>query len=220
MDSTQLIIFSIVLVFIFIGLIVSITSVITLWKLFAKAGQPGWAAIVPIYNYVIMAKVGKRPAWLGVLTGVTSMLSLLLSIYMSFFAPYLAASSDSSSSIYLGLTLLSFLLSSIVICLFIYILIGCMQKYENGVMIWLLYWLLPFIAVFLVNKARYIGNGDPVPLSNNAYYNTAASLVAAPAQQQQTETTLNVQTEQKPAQNQVDSNGEAAQPAEHTDQQN
>jgi hypothetical protein len=30
------------------------------WKMFVKAGEPGWAAIVPIYNVMIMAKISGR----------------------------------------------------------------------------------------------------------------------------------------------------------------
>jgi uncharacterized protein DUF5684 len=33
------------------------------WKVFAKAGQPGWAIIVPIFNIYIMLKIVGRPAW-------------------------------------------------------------------------------------------------------------------------------------------------------------
>ena len=34
------------------------------WKLFVKAGQPGWAAIVPFYNtYVVTVIVGKPILW-------------------------------------------------------------------------------------------------------------------------------------------------------------
>ena len=31
------------------------------WKAFEKAGQPGWAAIVPIYNVYILTKIAKKP---------------------------------------------------------------------------------------------------------------------------------------------------------------
>ncbi len=31
------------------------------WKIFSKAGQPGWAAIIPIYN--ILCKIVGRPGW-------------------------------------------------------------------------------------------------------------------------------------------------------------
>lgn len=33
------------------------------WKVFTKAGQPGWAAIVPIYNTVVLCKIVGRPLW-------------------------------------------------------------------------------------------------------------------------------------------------------------
>ena len=33
------------------------------WKVFSKAGQPGWAAIIPIYNWIVWCKIVGRPAW-------------------------------------------------------------------------------------------------------------------------------------------------------------
>jgi len=33
------------------------------WKLFEKAGQPGWAIVVPSYNAYIMLKIAGRPGW-------------------------------------------------------------------------------------------------------------------------------------------------------------
>ena len=33
------------------------------WKVFSKAGQPGWAAIIPIYNLIVWCKILGRPAW-------------------------------------------------------------------------------------------------------------------------------------------------------------
>jgi hypothetical protein len=34
-----------------------------LWKVFSKAGQPGWAAIIPFYNIYVMTKIIGRPWW-------------------------------------------------------------------------------------------------------------------------------------------------------------
>ncbi len=34
-----------------------------LWKVFVKAGYPGWGAIIPIYNLYLLIKVAKRPGW-------------------------------------------------------------------------------------------------------------------------------------------------------------
>jgi hypothetical protein len=35
----------------------------SLWKVFTKAGQPGWAAIVPIYNIIVWLRIIGRPWW-------------------------------------------------------------------------------------------------------------------------------------------------------------
>lgn len=48
------------------GLVAIIWVVIVIaamWMIFSKAGQPGWAAIVPIYNYYVLLKVVGRPGW-------------------------------------------------------------------------------------------------------------------------------------------------------------
>lgn len=34
-----------------------------MWKVFTKAGQPGWACIVPIYNIIVLLKIVGRPTW-------------------------------------------------------------------------------------------------------------------------------------------------------------
>lgn len=34
-----------------------------MWKMFVKAGHPGWAAIVPIYNIYILTQIAGRPWW-------------------------------------------------------------------------------------------------------------------------------------------------------------
>src|SRR5437867_816400 len=34
-----------------------------LWRVFTKAGQPGWAAIIPIYNFYILLKIAGKPGW-------------------------------------------------------------------------------------------------------------------------------------------------------------
>jgi len=33
------------------------------WKIFKKAGKPGWAAFVPIYNTFVMLEIVDKPAW-------------------------------------------------------------------------------------------------------------------------------------------------------------
>ena len=42
---------------------VIILMIAGLWKTFSKAGQPGWAAIIPIYNLIVLCQVAGRPIW-------------------------------------------------------------------------------------------------------------------------------------------------------------
>jgi len=35
----------------------------SVWKVFSKAGQPGWGCIIPIYNIVLMLKIAGKPIW-------------------------------------------------------------------------------------------------------------------------------------------------------------
>lgn len=46
-----------------IGVIVLVFMAVCGWKVFVKAGQPGWAALIPIYNAIIWLKIAGRPAW-------------------------------------------------------------------------------------------------------------------------------------------------------------
>lgn len=45
----------------FFGFVLLITA--ALWRLFAKAGRPGWACLIPIYNVVVLLQIIGRPWW-------------------------------------------------------------------------------------------------------------------------------------------------------------
>ncbi len=47
----------------FFYVIVLVVMIAALWKAFTKAGEPGWAAIVPIYNAIVFLKIAGKPAW-------------------------------------------------------------------------------------------------------------------------------------------------------------
>jgi hypothetical protein len=46
-----------------VGLVWFVIVVAGWWKTFEKAGQPGWKAIIPIYNAYIILKIIGRPGW-------------------------------------------------------------------------------------------------------------------------------------------------------------
>lgn len=37
--------------------------VAAVWRVFTKAGKPGWAALIPIYNAVVLLEITGRPLW-------------------------------------------------------------------------------------------------------------------------------------------------------------
>lgn len=46
-----------------IYLAIIIAMIAGMWKVFEKAGQPGWAAIIPIYNLIILLQIVGKPIW-------------------------------------------------------------------------------------------------------------------------------------------------------------
>ncbi len=46
-----------------IGLAVFVFVIASVWKVFAKAGEPGWACLVPIYNIIVYLKIAGKPLW-------------------------------------------------------------------------------------------------------------------------------------------------------------
>ena len=41
----------------------AVIEIIGAWYMFEKAGEPGWAAIIPIYNLLIGIKIAGKPWW-------------------------------------------------------------------------------------------------------------------------------------------------------------
>jgi len=48
-------------------LVIAVVFIAGLWKVFTKAGQPGWAVLVSIYNIYILMKIAGKPGWWVVL---------------------------------------------------------------------------------------------------------------------------------------------------------
>ena len=45
----------------------AVVGIVSLWKIFTKAGKPGWASIVPIYNIIVLLDIVNLPLWYIVL---------------------------------------------------------------------------------------------------------------------------------------------------------
>jgi len=46
-----------------IYLAIVVLMIVSMWKIFVKAGQPGWAAIIPIYNIIVLLQIVRKPIW-------------------------------------------------------------------------------------------------------------------------------------------------------------
>ncbi|MFO8006777.1 MAG: DUF5684 domain-containing protein [Candidatus Brocadiia bacterium] len=44
-------------------LAVVVFEIAAIWRVFSKAGQPGWGALIPIYNVYCLLQIAGRPGW-------------------------------------------------------------------------------------------------------------------------------------------------------------
>ena len=50
MDETYAVAAGILMVYWVIVLVIAVVCLVGMWKMFVKAGKPGWGAIIPFYN--------------------------------------------------------------------------------------------------------------------------------------------------------------------------
>ncbi|MDF1809347.1 MAG: DUF5684 domain-containing protein [Phycisphaerales bacterium] len=51
------------LVFGLIYLSIIVLLIVGAWKMFVKAGQPGWGVLIPFFNLYLVLKICGRPGW-------------------------------------------------------------------------------------------------------------------------------------------------------------
>lgn len=49
-------------------LVIAVIMIIANWKVFTKAGKPGWASIIPLYNMYVMFEIAGMNGWMFLLT--------------------------------------------------------------------------------------------------------------------------------------------------------
>lgn len=62
-DAGLAVLFAMFALFVLVSLVVAVLMTVSLWRLFTKAGKPGWAAIVPVYNEIVALQIAGRPVW-------------------------------------------------------------------------------------------------------------------------------------------------------------
>lgn len=85
-------------------------EVIAAWKMFEKAGKPGWASIVPVYNVVVLLDIiGYKwyYIFLFLLGGIPFIGQVALILFLISFSIKLAKSYNQSTGFGIGLLLIS-----------------------------------------------------------------------------------------------------------------
>ena len=68
--------------FMLVMLAFALLMVASAWKVFTKAGEPGWACLVPIYNMIVLLKIAGKPAWWFILM-LIPLVNLIVAIMVS-----------------------------------------------------------------------------------------------------------------------------------------
>ena len=88
-----------------ISLAIGVFLIAAMWKVFVKAGQPGWASIVPIYNLVVLLQIAGKPLW-WILLMFIPLVNLIVVILISI---ALAEKFGKGAGFGIGLVFLSFI---------------------------------------------------------------------------------------------------------------
>jgi hypothetical protein len=44
-------------------IVIAVITLIGKWKIYEKAGKPGWAALIPVYTWIVMLEIVGKPIW-------------------------------------------------------------------------------------------------------------------------------------------------------------
>lgn len=91
----------------FVGVVylaIVVLMIASLWKVFVKAGKPGWACLIPIYNIVVLLEICGKPMWWIILMFIP----IVNIVVMILLAIALAKSFGKDTIFAVGLILLGF----------------------------------------------------------------------------------------------------------------
>ena len=160
-----------------ISLAISIFMIVVVWKINVKAGEPGWACLIPFYSSWVDCKVAKKK-WLFVpqlITGIVMVISLftaMIGVAMSF-ATMLDTSVSYGSGLMIG-SIIVFIISVIASIVFNVIYsIGLANAFGQGTGFVLGLIFLPNIFKAIIafsGNIQYIPDNDYVMNQSNAMY--------------------------------------------------
>jgi Family of unknown function (DUF5684) len=92
-------------ILILLWIAVSVLMIASVWVVYTKAGQPGWASLIPIYNIIVMLQIAGKPTW-WILLCLIPIVNIVI-MFMMYIA--VARAFGKSDGFGIGLIFLSFI---------------------------------------------------------------------------------------------------------------
>ena len=153
----------------------SILAIIALWKVFEKAGEPGWAAIIPFYNSYVLCKIAGKKNWfiymlissiVLVISAITMITAFAIIVGLSLFS---GSDNSDGSNVAVVVLIISMILAIIsyivaivanfIVCINLAKRFGKSTAFGVG-LVFLGYIFYPILAF---GNAQYIGPMNAVP---------------------------------------------------------
>jgi fructose-specific phosphotransferase system IIC component len=120
------------------------------WKLFKKAGQPGWKFLIPYYNAYITGVIADRVTigWVVIIVSIASQVST-----------YVPGTAGNSMRLITGAAYVVFYIS---------LLIVFARKYTASISQWIVFLIFPIVGVFMMDNVKFKDSDDtakPTPLA-------------------------------------------------------
>ena len=93
------------MIFMVVWLAFVLVVIAGMWKTFEKAGEPGWAIIIPIYNVIVLLKIAGKPVW-WILLMLIPLVNIIVAILV---AIAVAENFGKSAGFGIGLAFLGFI---------------------------------------------------------------------------------------------------------------
>lgn len=128
------------------AIIMWVFQIIAYWKMFTKAGVPGWKSIIPFYNQYVMYKLTWKTSWFWITLIVAVVYGVFTSLNQNF----------PDNMLYAVLLLISAIIA-LVITIISYHKISKAYGHGAGYTVGLLFLWPIFVLILGYGKSRYIG---------------------------------------------------------------
>jgi hypothetical protein len=130
-----------------------------MWKMFVKAGEPGWKVFIPIYNVYVEYKIAKKPNlfWMTLGAGIVSFIAGIIMVASGASAMLGSGTSGAGAGFVIG-ALLAIAASIVVLVAQIQVSIALAHAFGQSTIFGVGILLIPvvFIAIIALGDSTYV----------------------------------------------------------------